>query len=260
MTAKMIKTISLIGSGNVATHLGMALKMAGYDILSVYSRQIEKAEKLAERLEAEPCDNLETVGHADLAILAVPDKVVVWVAGKLEGKQPFMVHVSGSTEMDVLEPFSDNFGVVYPLQTFSVFRPVDFKNIPVCVEGSSEEITEALMAMASDISGDVRGMGSNQRLRVHLAAVFASNFVNYLNIEAADILENAGVSRDILFPLMKETLDKMLEHHPKEAQTGPAKRKDYGTMGKHIEALNLAPDKQKVYRVLSEQIQRTFQK
>lgn len=259
MATVMIKTISIIGSGNVATHLGNALHGAGYDVLSVYSRQAGKAKKLADSLGAEACTDLEKVHPADVAILAVPDTAVMWVAEKLSGAHGCMVHVSGSTEMNILQPYAETFGVFYPLQTFSAFRPVDFKNIPVCVEGSSEEITEALIAMASDISGDARGMGSNQRLRVHLAAVFASNFVNYLNIEAADILEKAGVSRDILYPLMKETLDKILVHHPKEAQTGPAKRKDHGTMGKHIDALNLAPDKQKVYRVISEQITRTFE-
>jgi predicted short-subunit dehydrogenase-like oxidoreductase (DUF2520 family) len=92
-----------------------------------------------------------------------------------------------------------------------------------------------------------------------MAAVFASNFVNYLNIEAADILEKAGVSRDILYPLLQETLDKMKEYHPRESQTGPAVRRDHGTMKKHIEALTLAPDKQKVYRIISEQIKRTFE-
>jgi predicted short-subunit dehydrogenase-like oxidoreductase (DUF2520 family) len=170
-----------------------------------------------------------------------------------------MVHVSGSTEMNILQPYAKSYGVFYPLQTFSVFRPVDFKKIPVCIEGNNTIVTDSLKQLASTLTEDVRVMRSDQRLSVHMAAVFASNFVNYLNIEAADILEKAGVSRDILYPLLQETLDKMKEHHPRESQTGPAVRKDHGTMKKHIDALSLAPDKQKVYRIISEQIKRTFE-
>ncbi len=249
----------MIGSGNVATHLGNALRRAGFDVLSVYSRQAAKAQKLADSLGAEACSDLGKVQPADLTILAVPDTAVVWVAEKLSGSHKFMVHVSGSTEMNILKPYAKFYGVFYPLQTFSVFRPVDFQKIPVCIEGNNTTTTDSLKQLASSLTEDVRVMSSEQRLSVHMAAVFASNFVNYLNIEAADILEKAGVSRDILYPLLQETLEKMKEHHPRESQTGPAVRKDHGTMKKHIDALNLAPDKQKVYRVISEQIKRTFE-
>jgi len=256
---EVIKTISLIGAGNVGVNLGKSLKKAGYTFNSVYSRRLDKARKLAVDLDARPTNDLHSIEQSDMVLLAIPDTAIVWVAERLSHKHPFLVHVSGSTSLDTIRPYASQSGVLYPLQTFSVFKEIDFSDIPLCIEGSSENTTEQLKTLASDITHDVREVNSGQRLSIHLAAVFSSNFVNYLNIEATDILEKAGVSRDILFPLMRETLNKLLEYKPKDAQTGPAVRKDHGTMAKHIEVLNLHPDKQKIYRILSEQIQRTFE-
>ncbi|MDZ7774344.1 MAG: Rossmann-like and DUF2520 domain-containing protein [Bacteroidales bacterium] len=260
MKLESFKTVSIVGAGNVACNLGKALKNAGVGINSVFSRNLPKAEALAEKLDAAATDNLNDVQDSDMLILAVPDTAILWVAGKLDHKHNFMIHVSGSTSIDVLQPYAERYGVFYPLQTFSIFREVDFKEIPVCVEGGSEKDQKLLEQLASLITNDVRPVNSRQRLSIHLAAVFASNFVNYLNAEAADVLEKADVSRDILFPLMRETLNKMIAHHPSQTQTGPAVRKDHGTMTKHIDMLNMHPDKQKIYRILSEQIQRTFEK
>ncbi len=254
-----IKSITLIGAGNVGVNLGKALKKAGFYFNAVYSRQLEKAKALATELDADAVNNLDNINQSDIVVLAVPDTAIMWLGEKLNHKHNFIVHVSGSTPLEAIKDYALYTGVLYPLQTFSVFREVDFAGIPVCIEGSDQRATQILQQMATAISGDVRQVNSRQRLSIHLAAVFASNFVNYLNIEAADILKKAGVSRDILFPLMRETLDKMLEYPPKNTQTGPAIRKDHGTMTKHIEALNMHPDKQKIYRILSEQIQRTFE-
>lgn len=259
MKTNPIKTIAIVGSGNVGTHLGQVLKKAGFKITGVYSRKKEKAERLAGSLETLATDEIKKLPGADLVILAVPDNAISWVADRLVDKYRIKIHVSGSTSMNVLEPYGNSFGVIYPLQTFSVFREVDFSHVPVCVEGCCEEITQQLQNLAGHLTNDVRPMTSEQRLSVHLAAVFASNFVNYLNIEAADILQKAGVSRDILFPLMQETLNKMLAHHPLDAQTGPALRRDHGTMQKHIDKLSLYPDKENIYRILSEQIIRNFE-
>ena len=254
-----IKTISLIGAGNVGVNLGKSLKKAGYTFNCVYSRSIDKARQLATALETNPVNELDEVVKSDMTLLAIPDIAIVWVAERLSHDHPFLVHVSGSTSLDTVKQYASQSGVLYPLQTFSVFKEIDFSDIPLCIEGSSENATQQLNIVASAITKDVRKVNSRQRLSIHLAAVFSSNFVNYLNIEATDILEKAGVSRDILFPLMRETLNKLLEYKPKDAQTGPAVRKDHGTMAKHIEMLNLHPDKQKIYRILSEQIQRTFE-
>ncbi len=254
-----IKSITLIGAGNVGVNLGKAFKKAGFHFNMVYSRQLEKAKALATELEADATNDLENIEQSDIVILAIPDIAISWVAERLSRNHRFIVHVSGSTSLDTIKGYAPSTGVLYPLQTFSVFREVNFADIPVCVEGSDQQTMQTLQRMAAAISEDVRQVNSRQRLSIHLAAVFASNFVNYLNIEAADILQKASISRDILFPLMRETLDKMMEYPPKNAQTGPAVRKDHGTMTKHIEALNMHPDKQKIYRILSEQIQRTFE-
>ena len=71
------KRIVLIGAGNVATHLGLALQAKGCEIVQVYSRTEESASELAEHLQVPYTISLEEVSvDADLYIVAVKDAVL----------------------------------------------------------------------------------------------------------------------------------------------------------------------------------------
>ncbi len=52
--------ITIIGSGNVATHLAAAFKNAGHSIVQVYSRDMQNASLLAYHVRAEAIDALKT--------------------------------------------------------------------------------------------------------------------------------------------------------------------------------------------------------
>lgn len=253
-------TVSLVGSGNIATHLGTKLFSVGYPIESVFSRNHHNASILAKKLNAKAVTSVKDMAESDVIILAVPDGVIETTAAAIPSGESILLHVSGSTEMNVLKPFAKKFGVFYPLQTFSKFKEVDFSEIPICIEANDEKVYRMLESLGASISNDVRNINSEQRLAIHLAAVFTSNFVNYMNIEAAYILDKHQVRRDIILPLLKETLQKSLAHHPYDAQTGPAIRKDYKTLDKHLEKLEEFPDIQKVYKLLTEQIIKKFEK
>jgi len=245
----------------VATHLGLVLKNNGYRILQVYSRTESSASKLSGKLRSEPISNLEKLNHrADLYIVSVTDDVVGELVQKIKLKNQLIVHTSGSLPMDVLENSSSNYGVVYPLQTFSKTRKVDFETIPVCVEANSKMGLETLKKFAGTLSGDIREVSTEQRKKLHLSAVFACNFPNFMYSMAAEIVKQAHLDFSILRPLIKETAEKVMELDPHDAQTGPAKRGDQKIMEKHLEMLNGFQEFKKIYQLLSEGIQETSKK
>ena len=68
------KRIALIGAGNVATCLGVALQQAGWEIIQVYSRTEISASELANRLQVPYVTSVEEVcTDADIYIVAVKD-------------------------------------------------------------------------------------------------------------------------------------------------------------------------------------------
>src|ERR1700761_7904543 len=230
--------ITIIGSGNVATHLAAAFKNAGHVMVQVYSRNLQNAALLAYHVKAEAIDSLEQINpETDLFIIAVKDDAIGQIAEKLAPYQKLMVHTSGATDLYTLLAFTDNAGVLYPLQTFSKAREVDIRNVPVCIEGADAEITKTLEQLAQTISNKVYRIDSSQRKALHLAAVFANNFPNYLYTIAQQILVKNHLDFELLRPLILETALKVQVNFSAEVQTGPAIRNDELTMNNHLQLL-----------------------
>ncbi len=247
--------ITLIGSGNVATHLGAAFKNAGHQILQVWSRNLQHAALLAYHIKAEPIDRLSEI-HADtdLIIISVKDDAVDEVASFINLKNVLVVHTCGAVGMQVLEKYFDNCGVFYPLQTFSKTREIDFRSVPLCIESTDKNSTGLLLDLGRSISNQVTYIDSIQRKTLHLAAVFACNFPNFLYAIAADLLKNQQMEFDLLKPLILETASKVQEFFPQEVQTGPAIRRDEKTMNTHLSLLQQHPELQEIYTLLSQGI------
>jgi predicted short-subunit dehydrogenase-like oxidoreductase (DUF2520 family) len=247
--------ISIIGSGNVATHLAAAFKNAGHRIVQVYSRDMQNAALLAYHVGAEPIDDLNQIDpETDIFIISVKDDVIASIAKILSNYQKLIVHTSGATDLFSLLAFTSNAGVFYPLQTLSKSKEVDFFTVPLCVEGADEAITRELEDLAQTISNHVYRINSEQRKILHLAAVFACNFPNYLYSIAQQLLVKHNMEFELLRPLILETAQKVQNHLPAEVQTGPAIRKDENTMAIHLQMLNDEPELKKLYEVLSQAI------
>ena len=125
--------IVLIGAGNVATSLGKALLDAGNDILQVYSRTQESAARLAEMLGGSPVTDLDKVNpEADVYIVSVKDSVIAELVPRLcKGRaEKVFLHTAGSIPADVFEGMALHYGVLYPMQTFSKGKLLDFNDIP----------------------------------------------------------------------------------------------------------------------------------
>ncbi len=255
----VFQNIVMIGAGNVATHLAFALQQKGFSINQVYSRSETSAKLLAQKLESPYTVEIRSLEQsADIYIIAVSDDAIGTVAEKLKFDNQVIVHTSGSVPMDVLKAGSKRTGVVYPLQTFSKSREIDFQNIPVCIEASSDELLAKLEKFISTISNDVRHVNSEQRRVLHLAAVFACNFPNFMYAIAEDIISDAGLNLDILRPLIKETADKVMSRSPLEAQTGPARRNDEASLHKHLDLLRRYPEYKDLYEMISQAIRKKY--
>jgi predicted short-subunit dehydrogenase-like oxidoreductase (DUF2520 family) len=247
--------ITLIGSGNVATHLGAALKNAGHRIVQVYSRNAHNAALLAYHIGAEAIDDLNSIDpNTDIFIISVSDDVIAGIAQELSKHNKLIVHTSGATDLYNILAFTDHAGVFYPLQTFSKTKEIDFLTVPLCIEGANESITKTLKELAQSISNNVYEIDSTQRKTLHLAAVFACNFPNYLYRVAQELLADQRIDFNLLRPLILETAEKVQTNLPANVQTGPAIRNDQKTMDAHLALLKYEPEWEQLYRLLSQGI------
>jgi predicted short-subunit dehydrogenase-like oxidoreductase (DUF2520 family) len=247
--------ITIIGSGNVATHLAAAFKNAGHNIVQVYSRDMQNASLLAYHINAEAIDSLDRINpETDLFVIAVKDDAIESIASVLAGYQKLIVHTSGATDLQVLLKYTQSAGVFYPLQTFSKTKEVKFNTVPLCIEGANEQITSQLNELAYTITQNVYHINSSERKILHLAAVFACNFPNYLYYLSQQLLAEQKLPFDLLRPLIQETAEKVQEHLPANVQTGPAVRNDEKTMDAHLQLLHENPELQQLYKLLSQGI------
>jgi predicted short-subunit dehydrogenase-like oxidoreductase (DUF2520 family) len=247
--------ITIIGSGNVATHLAAAFKNAGHVIVQVYSRDLQNASLLAYHVRADAINDFNKINpETDLFVIAVKDDAIETVASELAKYQKLVAHTSGATDLQAVLNHTKNAGVFYPLQTFSKTKEVDFNMVPLCIEGADEQIISQLEELAKTITQSVYHINSAERKTLHLAAVFACNFPNYLYYLAQQLLAEHELPFDLLRPLILETAQKAQDHLPIDVQTGPAIRNDEKTMAAHLQQLAEKPELQQLYKLLSQGI------
>jgi predicted short-subunit dehydrogenase-like oxidoreductase (DUF2520 family) len=231
------------------------LEVSGNEILQVYSRTDHSANVLASKLNTNFTFNLSDIEtNADLYIISVSDDALEQMISQIRIKAGLVIHTSGFLSMDTLSQTSKNFGVLYPLQTFSISREIDMKSVPIFIEANTSINLKRIKEIAGQISDNVFEIDSDQRKKLHLAAVFACNFPNFMYSVAADLLGDAKLNFDILKPLIKETSEKVQDLEPIDAQTGPAIRGDERLIAAHIEMLNDYPAYQELYKAISKQI------
>ena len=248
--------IVLIGAGNLATHLGKALHAAGHDMVQVFSRTMQSAETLASLLDAEPLTDISQVrDDADVYIFSVKDSALEQLISQLcGGEKKVFLHTAGSMPMSVFRGKALHYGVLYPMQTFSKQREVDFSIIPCFIEANDEFALKQIEGLAGQISHRVFQLSSEDRKYLHLSAVFACNFANHCYAASQELLQQHGIPFDVMLPLIDETAAKVHGMTPKEAQTGPAVRYDENVIGKQIQLLENQPYFQKIYDSMSKSI------
>ena len=249
--------ISFVGSGNVATHLALALYNAGYTIRQVLSRSLDHAQLLARRVDAQPiCDWRRLDEDSDFYLLAVSDDALYDLALDLRLHDAIVLHTSGTTPISVLKPISRHHGVVWSPQTFVRDIAMDYRRLPLCIEGSNPEVEAEIKELFSHLTPHISHLNFEQRRRAHLAAVIVNNFVNALNATAQDYLLASGLEPSILRPLAEQTLAKWDYGNLWLQQTGPAARRDTKTLDAHRRLLADDPNLLHLYDELTELIQK----
>ena len=247
--------ICLIGAGNLATQLGLTLSEKGHQVVQVWSRTESSAAALASKLNCPYTTEISLISsNTDIYIVAVIDTAIESVLAGRNWDNTMVVHTSGSTPMSILAPYCNNFGVFYPFQTFTIPKRVDFDHIPVCIEANTLQNLDLLKELAQSISQDIKLFDSGQRQQIHLAAVFACNFVNHFYAIGEELLREKGIDFEILKPLILETASKAVAQSPASSQTGPAIRNDKITMDKHLLLLSNFPDLKNLYKQISDRI------
>ncbi len=263
--------ITLIGAGKLGAQLGRKLHSSGEQLLQVFSRKAEKAEALARKTRAKACTRPEEIeAGADLYILATADDAIAPMAQKLRQQLPpdsLLVHTSGSQPSDLLiastgpiPPEDQRYGVFYPLQSFTPDSEPDWEQIPFCIYARQKTDEDLLTELARRLSPRVYRINDRQRKELHLAAVFANNFTNYLLAQAFKHCQQYDIPFELLHPLILETARKATSgQHPKELQTGPAVRGDEETINRHLQQLQNQPELQKLYQLLTRLIRQQNQ-
>jgi len=248
-----------IGAGNVATHLVTALYSKSFDIIQVYSRTLESASELAKAVHAVPVTDLkDIIDDADLYIFALKDSVLEGVASQIRSNHGLWIHTAGSIPADIFDNYTIHYGVLYPFQTFSKDREVDWKSIPVFIEASDAKSLSTLEAISQQLSDKVFHLSSEDRKYLHLTGVFACNFTNHMYTLSKQFLQKIGLPFDVALPLIDETAAKVHTLSPEKAQTGPAIRYDENVIEKHISLIEDNDIKQ-LYKQISENIHKTSQ-
>jgi len=229
-------------------------------VVQVYSRRIRNARSLAKKLACPATNKLTTlVTDADLYLFAISDGAIQKIAESLIKYLPssgnyIFAHTSGATPQSVFKGLVKNYGVFYPLQTFSKNRPTDFSRIPFCIDGNKIKVKTKLTQLAKKLSPTISLINDEQRAVLHVAAVFVNNFTNALFGVGKEILDSKDIPFDLLTPLILETAKKVQENSPKKMQTGPARRGDQETIQQHLDLLSNSPSLQQIYHQLSELI------
>ena len=249
-----MKNIYVIGSGKIAYSISTALSEKNINILGIYSRNKKTGETLAKKINSKFFEILYIPKKTDLIVLCIPDDEIKNIALKL--KNTAVIHTSGCTDIKLLKNHSNRYGVIWPIQTFLQNKKVNFKNVPICIEANNKIFYEKLKSLFSVISNKIIKVNFKQRKLIHLSAVISCNFSNYLYSVSEKLLDEEKLDFAILKSLIIETTSNAFKYKPDKNQTGPAKRKDFGTIKKHLDLLSVKQKKEyfDIYNLITNNI------
>ncbi|MFS4468436.1 Rossmann-like and DUF2520 domain-containing protein [Maribacter sp. 2210JD10-5] len=248
-------SVVLVGTGNVSKLLFNAfLTTKEVNVKQVIGRSEKKLNYF--KKSAHTSTNFKKLFKAEIYIIAVKDDAIIEVSEKMSSVDGLVVHTSGAIPMEALK-VNAHTGVLYPLQTFTSGKKVDFKEIPICIETSEKDDLALLKRLANSLSDKVEVIDSEKRKILHIAAVFSNNFTNYLFTAAKEICDDNELDFNLLKPLILETASKISDMTPRQAQTGPAVRNDQKTMREHLSLLENEKHRE-IYILLSNAIKDTY--
>lgn len=246
-----ITSIDLIGSGNVATQLALELHQSGITIEHIYVRNLERGSMLAKTVGTNLALIEDIPASGPPMILSVSDDAIEEVSFQIPTRRK-VAHTSGAVSLNALQQSTK--AVFYPLQSFSKTKKTDWSKLPILIESNSTDFAAELEGLGKVLTKNVQQLNSEQRKKLHIAAVMVNNFSNHLYFLAEQLLNSSNMELDLLKPLIAETAAKLDSMSAYAAQTGPAKRKDVHTINNHLRILSENSEIQEIYALLTESI------
>ena len=248
----MISKIYVVGYGNLGKHLSEYFIQNSINFGGIFTDQNISVAGIDIYRKSAINQTLKT---GDVLFVTTKDDEIASVIRQVENPDVVKIYCSGSVSLESLSTIS-NCGVWYPLYSFSGNTSIDWNKVPVFIEYSNEYIFEILSNLCGELNKEFHVLNSQNRKQLHLAAVFANNFVNACFIGANEVIkENESLKFDYLLPIIQQTIEKVAIGNPKDCQTGPAKRHDENTLIEHSNMLKQLPSEQAIYKAISTYIQ-----
>ena len=245
-----IQKVSIVGYGNVGSHLANVFRLNGVEVSEILVRESNTNN------DFHFITDFEQLAPHQLVIVCVPDDQIANVLNVIPQSCP-VAYTSGATNLTSV-PKREHLGVFYPLQSFTKGVDVLFSEVPLFIEGTTKKFEQQLFDLAKRISRNVKYANSEERMKLHVAAVLVNNFTNHLFHLSKTYLDGQSLHFDDLKPLIAETIRKIEHESPYNAQTGPARRGDVKTINQHLELLTGI--EREIYALITKSIQKTYSK
>ncbi len=247
-----------IGSGNLASHIMPALKSKGHEIVQIYGRSRKNKNELAKRLTTISTSSLRRIDkNADAYLFCVSDHAIQSIIEQIPfrlNKNQCAFHFSGTTNAEVLKAFAENYGVTWPIQTFTKGVELKLTSLPFCLTANNKVSEQAAKNIFKGIA-KMTLVNDDQRRTLHLGAVIVNNFTNHLFHLTDEFLEKQNLDFNLLYPLIEETIRKAKLNRASNSQTGPASRNDLSTINQHLKLLKEERSLKSIYKLLTKNIQ-----
>lgn len=218
--------VGIVGPGRVGNALAEGLRAAGHHVDGPAGRG--------------------QVPEGDVVILCVPDSEIEAACAAVAGRAAMVGHTSGATPLTALAAATEHGAAVFglhPLQTIAG-RDVSLRGAGCGIAGSSPAAVATARALAEDLGMRPFELDDSQRAAYHAAASIASNYLLALEATAEAVAAGAGIepadARELLGPLVRQTVENWLRLGPDEALTGPVARGDEATVERQRAAVAAA--------------------
>jgi predicted short-subunit dehydrogenase-like oxidoreductase (DUF2520 family) len=213
-------TIRIIGPGRAGTSLAAALSARGFAFAGFLGRR----------------DDVSGAARdVDFLIVATPDDRIAEVAAAVEPvPTTTVVHLSGSLGLEALAPHPRRAGLhpLVPLPNGTVGAARLASGVTFAVAGDP-----AARAIVESLGGRVVEVADGDRAAYHAAACIAANHVVALLGQVERVAASVGLDIESFLPLTRAAVDDVASLGPAAALTGPARRCDWATLSRHLDAL-----------------------
>ena len=253
--------IAIVGAGNLARALAVALHAAGYRIVQIIARDRQTSLRQARQLAVEVGASAVTVTRArvlaDLVWFGVPDGAIAGAAEALKEAADWdgkvALHSSGaltSGELAELRRRGAVVGSVHPLMTFVPGSQPALEGVSFAIEGDVAAVRTSRQIVKT-LGGHAYSIRKKEKAAYHAWGTFASPLLTALLVISEHVAAAAGVHRKEarlrMLPMLKQTLGNYAAFGAAGAFSGPIIRGDVDTVKRHLRILRGDPVARGVY-------------